>query len=344
MQKRKKLSKLILTFICLFTSVIVLAGCGGGQKQAAPKADDKFSIKIGYAYDEKLPMHLGAVKFAEMVAQRTNGNVQIKLFPNSTLGTPRDLTEGLQLGTIDMALVPTTSVSPYYNPIDVFYLPFIFQNKEHAYKVADGPIGQKLYDGLLKEKGIRTLAMYESGFRAITNSKRPIRKPEDLAGIKMRVADSPILISTFRNLGANCTPMALAELYTGLQQGTVDGQDNPIGNVYAFRYYEVQKYLTFSRHQWAGVMMIISEKTWKKLPAEYQKIITVAAKESESWERIEINAKEKEYLETIKKAGVQIIDLTPEETAVFQNKMKPLWTEFEEKGNKELVNAVSNAK
>ncbi|HHX51094.1 MAG TPA: TRAP transporter substrate-binding protein, partial [Clostridia bacterium] len=184
---KKRLMIMGLVMVLVATMLVGIVGCGGENKEPSSgetngqEPVEKITIKLGHPYDEKQPLHQGTVKFAEMVAERTDGNVEIKIFPNSTLGSSRDLAEGLQIGTIDMGLVPTTNVAPFYKPLDIFYFPFIFRDKEHAYKVADGPVGQQLYEGLLKEKGIRTLAMFESGFRTITNSKKPIRTPADFA-------------------------------------------------------------------------------------------------------------------------------------------------------------------
>ncbi|MGI6225947.1 MAG: TRAP transporter substrate-binding protein [Peptococcales bacterium] len=342
----------IFLILCLLISVpLVFTACSSektedsnGNASPEQKPVEKISIKLGHPYDEKQPLHQGTVKFAEIVAEKTNGNVEVNIFPNSTLGSSRDLAEGLELGTIDMGLVPSTNVAAFYKPLDIFYFPFIFRDKEHAYKVADGPIGQQLYEGLLNAKGIRTLAMFESGFRTITNSKKPIRTPEDFSGIKMRIVDSPINMATFKALGANGSPMAISEVFTALQQGTVDGQDNPIGNVYAYRYYEVQKHITLTEHQWAGIMLMINEKLWNKIPEEYQKIIAEAAKEAEAWQRKEINDKEGEFLEVMKQAGMEVTILTPEEKAKFQEKMQAVWTEFEDSVGKDIVEAVVNTK
>ncbi|MFZ7101602.1 MAG: TRAP transporter substrate-binding protein [Peptococcaceae bacterium] len=341
----------ILILGLLITTSFGITGCSSEKKEVSKDTGDaeqqpreKITIKLGHPYDEKQPLHQGTVKFAEIVAQKTNGNVEIKIFPNSTLGSSRDLVEGLELGTIDMGLVPTTNVASFYKPIDIFYFPFIFRDREHAYKVADGPIGQKLYEGLLNEKGIRTLAMFESGFRTITNSKKPIHTPADFSGIKMRIVDSPINLATFKALGANGSPMAISEVFTALQQGTVDGQDNPIGNVYAYGFYEVQKYITLTEHQWAGIMLMINDKTWNKIPDDYQKVIAEAAKEAEAWQRKEINAKEEEFLEIMQKAGMEVIQLTPEEKAMFQEKMKAVWDEFQDSVGKDIVDEVVNTK
>lgn len=338
----------LFMIVAALVAALGLAGCGkeSKPKAAAPeqKASGSTALKLGHVYDEKHPLHQGTVKFSELMKQKTNGAVDVKVFPNSTLGSSRDLIEGLKIGTIDMALVPSTNVATFYGPLDIFYFPFIFRDKEHAYKVSDGPVGQRIFDDMRQKTGIRTLAMYESGFRQITNSKKPIRVPEDFKGIKMRVVDSGINLETFKALGANGAPMAISEVFTALQQGTVDGQDNPIGNVYAFGYYEVQKYITLTEHQWAGIMLLVSEKAWGKLTPELQKALQAAADESEAWERAEINKNESGYLETMKKSGLQVIDLTPAEKKQFQDKMKVVWNKYESKVGKDLIDAVVNTK
>ena len=311
----------------------------GDQKEAA-----KFTFRLGHVYDEKQPLHQGVVMLSELVEKKTNGGFQIKVFPNSTLGAARDLTEGIQMGTIEMGLIPSTNVATFYNRLDVLYFPFIFRSSEHAYKVVDGPICDKLYQEMLGKTSIKMLGMYESGFRQVTNSKKAIRVPDDFKGVKMRVPENPINVDTFVALGANTTPMAISELFTALQQGTVDGQDNPIGNVYAYGFHKVQKYITLTRHQWAGIMLIIGDKTWGKLPPEYQKALSEAATESIAWERKAINEKELEFLELMKKDGLQVIQLTPQEQAQYQDKMKAVWEKHSSKVGKDLVDSIVDTK
>lgn len=254
--KRIRLGE-IAACMLLIVALFGVTGCGGGKtEKTAPKAQSEvINLRLAHAYDEKQPLHQGAMKMAAIVAEKTNGKVQIKLFPNSTLGSPREITEGMKNGTIDMGLIPTTNAAVFYNKLDLFYLPFLFSSKEQAYAVSDGPVGAKLYEEYRQKTGIKTLGMYESGFRQLTNSKKPVRVPADLAGLKIRSTDSPINVDTFKSLGVNTSPMAMGEIFTALQQGTVDGQDNPIGNVYALSFYKVQKYLTLTRHQWAGIMI-----------------------------------------------------------------------------------------
>ena len=337
-----------MLLVACFLAVDLLlgvTGCSGGKNdKAASTGNQVITLRLSHAYDEKQPLHQATVKFAEIVSQKTSGKVQIKIYPNSTLGTPREATEGVKLGTVDMALIPTTNAAVFYNKLDLFYLPFLFVNKEHAYAVSDGLVGNKLYEDFRQKTGIRTLVMLESGFRQITNSKKPIHAVNDMSGVKLRVTDSPINVDTFNSLGVISCPMAISELFTALQQGTVDGQDNPIVNVYTFGYYKVQKYLTLTRHQWAGIMMFISDKQWNKFTPEYQKILQSAATEVATWERKEINQKEKEYLDIMKKDGMKVIELTPTERKQFQDKMQAVWVKYQDKIGKDIIEAAVKTK
>jgi tripartite ATP-independent transporter DctP family solute receptor len=272
------------------------------------------------------------------------GHIKVNVFPNSTIGDARALVESMQIGVVDIALVPTTNAASFYPPLDIFYLPFMFRNAEHAYKVSDGPVGQELYDGMLKKVGIRTLAMYESGFRTITTKSTPVRKPDDMKGIKFRVVNNPLNVSTFKALGANPTPMPLSEVFTGLQQGTVDGQDNPVGNVVAFGFDKVQSYITLSHHQWAGIMFLIGDKTWAKLPPNVQELFKKTAVETQDWERKEVNRKDADFLAAMKANGMTVIELTDVETAMFQEKMKDVWEKYQSKIGEKLIKAAVETK
>lgn len=306
--------------------------------QPAPFPD--LQLKFGHPYNERHPLAQGARKFAEIVGKKTGDHIKIAVYPNSTIGSPRALMESMQIGVVDLALVPTTNAASFYHPLDLFYLPFLFRNSEHAYHVSDGPVGQELEAGLLKKAGLRTLAMYESGFRTITTRNTPVHQPDDMKGIKFRVVNSPLNIATFKALGANATPLPISEVFTALQQGTVDGQDNPIGNVVEFGYDKVQNYITLSDHQWAGIMFLISDKTWSKLPPSAQKVFQDAATETQNWEREEVNRKDAEYLSQMKAHGMNVIALTPAEKDAFQQKMQGVWEQYRNEIGDQLIKAA----
>lgn len=318
----------------------------GGFAVAAAQAQDypELDLKFGHPYAETHPLALGAQRFADAIAEKTDNKITINVFPNSTIGSSRDLVESLQIGVVDFALVPTTNVASFYPPLDIYYLPFIFRDKEHAYAVSDGEVGKKLYDGLLAETGIRTLAMYESGFRTITTAETKVEKPADMEGVKFRVVNNPLNVATFKALGANPTPMALSEVFIGLQQGTVDGQDNPVGNVKAFGFDSVQEYITLSNHQWAGIMFLADDKMWQELPEEIQTLFSDTALETQDWERKKLNEVEAEYLSEMEEAGMTVTRLSPEQAKAFQTAMEPVWTEYRDKIGAELIQSVVDTK
>lgn len=340
---RARLRRNILRGILLATGAAAMSLMApAGIQTAAAQATDapKMEMKFGHPYNESHPLAQGAVKFAEMIGKETGGNIKVNVYPNSTIGNPRALMESMQIGVVDIALIPTTNAATFYPPLDIFYLPFLFRDSAHAYKVADGPVGQELYEGMLKKVGIRTLAMYESGFRTITTKNTPVRMPDDMKGVKFRVVNNPLNVATFKALGANPTPMPLSEVFTGLQQGTVDGQDNPIGNVVAFGFDKVQSYITLSHHQWAGIMFLMSDKTWAKLPPKVQEMFKKAAIETQNWERAELQRKEAEYLKAMKAHGMTVIELTPAQTKAFQEKMKAVWDKYQGKIGEKLIKSA----
>lgn len=326
---------------CAAAAIIAVNGLAMTGAFAADMPE--MSLKFGHPYNESHPLAKGAQMFADIVAEKSGGAITIEVFPNSTIGSSRALVESIQIGVVDFALVPTTNVASFYPPLDIFYLPFLFRDKEHAYAVSDGPVGKALYADMLEKTGIRTLAMYESGFRTITTAKTKVETPEDMKGVKFRVVNNPLNVATFKALGANPTPMALSEVFTGLQQGTVDGQDNPVGNVKAFSFDKVQKFITLSHHQWAGIMFIADDKMWADLPDEVKALFQETALETQDWERKELNAVEAQYLSEMEADGMTVTRLTPEQAAAFQSAMEPVWEEYRDKIGAELIQSAVEA-
>ena len=300
----------------------------------------ELKLKFGHPYNETHPLGRAAQRFADSVKAERGGKFVVQVFPNSTIVSSRDLIEAMQINAVDLALVPTTNVASFYPSLDVFYLPFIFRDRQHAYAVADGKVGQDMFEEMRSQINIRTLAMLESGFRTITTRKKQIQTPEDMKGVKFRVINNPMNVSTFAALDAIPTPMALSEVFTALQQGIVDGQDNPVGNVKAFGFDKVQKFITLSNHQWAGIMFLTNDRKWGKYPQEVQNLLQNCADEVEAWERIELNNVEQQYLAGMEADGMTVTRLTPEQTAAFQSKMENVWNKYRNRIGAELIQAV----
>ncbi|MBZ4652998.1 MAG: tripartite ATP-independent periplasmic transporter solute receptor, DctP family [Peptococcaceae bacterium] len=329
---------LVWTLIVLF--VFSLAGCSSGQKAPEkPKEGEKYLLKLGHVANPANPYAQAAERLAQLVKERTNGNVEIQVFPSSQLGDQRDLLEGLQLGTVDATVTSSAVLAQFAPKAQVIDLPYLFRDKQHVYKVVDGPLAQEIFAGLDKV-GMVYMSTWENGFRHLTNSKHPITKPEDMKGLKIRVMENKVYIEMMKALGANPTPMAMGEVFTALQQKTVDAQENPISQIFASRFYEVQKYLTLDGHTYSPSVVVFSKKTIDKLPKEYVDIIKKTAEEVRDWERKKMADDEAMMLDTCKKNGMEIIELTPEQKKAFADAMKPVWAQFENVVGKDLIEKI----
>ncbi|PIE54409.1 MAG: C4-dicarboxylate ABC transporter substrate-binding protein [Dethiosulfovibrio peptidovorans] len=294
---------------------------------SALAADKSFSLKLGHSVPMTHPYHLGAEKFKEMVEKETNGAVSIRIFPNNQLGSgERDLLEGMQLGTVDLVVSSTGPMSGFEKKFMLFDFPFLFRDKNHAYKTLDGPIGQYVM-GLLEKKGIKGLAWYENGFRHLTNSKRAVKTPEDAEGLKLRTMENKVHMAIWKALGADPTPMAWGELFTALQQGVVDGQENPVPVVYTSKLYEVQGHFALTGHVFSPSMLLISKRVWDKMPEEYRDVLLQAAQESAVFERSEITRMEDEQVAKLKELGMTV---TYPDKEPFLKKTKVVYDQFRE--------------
>jgi len=300
----------VLVFLLLF---------GGISAEAAVQ------LKLGHSVSDQHPYHLGAQRFKEMVEKETKGAIEIALFPNNQLGTgERDLLEGLQLGTVDLYVGSTGPMGGFEKKFMLFDFPFLFKNKEQAYSVLDGEIGQYVM-GLLDKIGIKGLAWYENGFRHFTNSKRPVNTPEDVKGLKLRTMENKIHMALWRAMGADPTPMAWGEVFTALQQGTVDGQENPIPIIYVQKINEVQKHLAITGHVFSPAMIAVAKAKFDALPKEHQDIIMKAAKESALYQREQITKMENEQVQKLKDLGMLV---TTPDVAAFRETTKSVYDEF----------------
>ncbi|MEH8028994.1 TRAP transporter substrate-binding protein [Gallibacterium anatis] len=301
-------------------------------------AQAETTLRFGYEAPRSDTQHLAAKKFNELLKEKTKGEIKLSLFPDSTLGNAQAMISGVRGGTIDLEMSGSPNFSGLVPNLNVIDIPFIFQNKEHAYRVLDGEIGQ----GLLKEledKGLKGLAFWEVGFRSMTNSKHPIHTPEDVKGLKIRTNQNPMYVKAFQLLGANPVPMPLSELYTALETRAVDAQEHPIGIVWSVKLYEVQKYLSLTNHGYTPLLVVMNKAKFDGLSPELQKAIIESAQEAGKYQR-ELNAKKEiEILDKMKKAGVEVVeqvDMKPFKDAVEQ----PVRQFFIEKNGDSLIKAV----
>ncbi|AFP32241.1 MULTISPECIES: TRAP transporter substrate-binding protein [Marinobacter] len=289
---------------------------------------DPITLRLAHVVNEQDGFHIAAVKFQDLVAERTEGAVNIELYPNASLGDERTLLEGMQIGTVDMGVITNGPVANFVEEMAVFELPFLFPSPQAAYDVLDGPIGQELLDKL-SEVNLKGLAYAERGFRNLTNSERPVNTPEDMKGLRIRVMENPVYVDTFRALGANAIPMAWTEALTAMQQNTIDGQENPANVIHSFKLYETQDYMTLSRHTYAPAIFVMGMPVWNKLPEAAQAVVLQAAQEAAEHER-QVNAEmEFQQLAELREAGMQIND-TPDIKA-FQAAVVPVYEKYGEK-------------
>lgn len=303
----------------------------------------KTTLKLATVTPPHHAYSVGAKEFARLIKEGTNGEVVIKVYPGGQLGKgERELLEGEQVGTIDLAVTATGPVSNFSPDMGVVDLPFLFTSTDHVDKVLDGPIGRELLDGLDKA-GIKGLAFFENGFRNFTNSKRDLLTPGDFKGLKFRTMENPVHLASVRQLGAQAVPMSWGEVYTSLQTGVMDGQENPIAIIHAFKLSEVQKYLSLTGHFYSPAPLTMSLKKFKQLKPEWQELFLRAALKAAAFERKLIRDNEAKQLVDLKSQGMKISKV---DKAIFVEAMAPVYDKFGQKypGWKVILEKIRTAK
>jgi TRAP-type transport system periplasmic protein len=300
-----------------------------GLLASVAHAAEERNIKVGIGLTPDHPQGQAVTRFSELVAQKSDGKMKVKLFAGGALGNDVTMISALQGGTLEMTVPDTSTLVGQAGLKDfgLINLPLMFAKGEEADAVLDGPFGQKLL-AKLPEKGLIGLGFWENGFRHVSNSRRPIAKAEDFAGLKLRVIQNPLFIDTFTALGASAQPMPFPEVYTALEQKTVDGQENPLATILASKFYEVQKHAVLSGHIYSVWAFLVGKKFWDRLTPEEQKILADAAKEATDFERKTIRAFDAKALEELKSKGLQVTTLNEAETAKLREKTKPVWAKF----------------
>ncbi|MFO7910434.1 TRAP transporter substrate-binding protein [Vreelandella aquamarina] len=317
------MKKFALNTLALSVSLAIV-----GSANAADFDDmEPVTLRLAHVVNEQDGFHIAALKFEELVEERTEGKVDVEIYPNASLGDERTLLEGMQIGTVDMGVITNGPVANFVEEMAVFELPFLFPSNEAAYAVLDGPIGQELLDKL-SEVNLKGLAYAERGFRNLTNSERAVNSPADLDGLRIRVMENPVYTDTFRELGANAIPMAWTEALTAMQQGTIDGQENPVNVIHSFELNETQAHMTLSRHTYAPAIFVMGMPVWSQLPEAAQSVIEDAAQEAAEHER-QMNAEmEADQLAALREAGMQIND-SPD-LGAFQDAVAPVYEKYGE--------------
>ncbi|MEO7161156.1 MAG: TRAP transporter substrate-binding protein [Polaromonas sp.] len=273
------------------------------------------------------PIVIGMEKFAEVVKAKSGGKIKVNLFPGGVLGGDAPNVSALQGGTLEMVSINSGILASQVKEFAIYDFPFLFANSKEADAVVDGPFGKKMHDKL-QEKGMVGLSYYELGFRNMTNSKRPINKVEDFAGLKIRVIPNPINLDWVKALDANPTPMAFPEVYGAMEAKAIDGHENPFTVIHANKINEVQKYLTITNHVYNPQSVIISKKFWDTLSVSEKKIISDAAVESTKVQRQAARDASGTALEVLKKSGMQVTELPPAERDKLREKMRPVISKY----------------
>jgi tripartite ATP-independent transporter DctP family solute receptor len=351
-----KNKKLLFNNLTIIMITLMLSACGAGTKTPAaagpeagkevkneiktePKKEPQKTIRISNGLNEEHPMYLGSKKFADIINSKSNGRFKVEVFANATLGDDVKATDSVRSGTLEMvvtALSPLASMNKQFN---IFDFPFLFPNEKAADAVMDGEVGQKIASSL-EPHGLKLLAYFENGFRQVTNSVREIKSPDDMKGLKIRAVQNPLHLATFKALGANPTPMPFSEVFTAMESKTIDGQENPIPTIYLSKFYEVQKYVTLTGHLYGPHVMLINGKLWNSLSAEDKKMFEDAANEAKLLNRSENRKMDKQMVEQLRKAGMKVTELSPEQSKAFQDAVQPVYKQFEGEVGKELIDSV----
>lgn len=304
--------------IFLKTTLAALAIAAFGAAQAQDK-----TIKFATQNPKGHPLVMGMEKFAEIVTAKSGGKIKVNLFPGGVLGSDQANVSALQGGTLEMVTMNSGILASQVKDFSVYDFPFMFASTREADAVLDGPFGKKMH-AKLEEKGLVGLTYWELGFRNITNSKRPLLKVEDIAGLKLRVIPNPINVDWVKALDANPTPLPFPEVYAALEQKAIDGQENPVTVINANKFYEVQKFAAITNHQYNPQSVMISKKFWDTLSAAEKQIVQDAAVEAGKYQREQARSQVAAALDNMKKNGMQVTEFPAAEVLKFADRMKPV--------------------
>lgn len=283
-------------------------------------------------------------RFAKLVDAYTGGEIKLALFPNGQLGSEQETVQNCRLGTLDFSVAAINNITPFSPTVGLFTLPYLILSVDEAVTLTQGPIGEELVQNTIKSAGVRILGWSYSGFRRLSNSKRPITKPADLKGLTIRVPKNAIMIDSYKSWGVSPTPMAWDEVFTALQQKVLDGQDTPLITQYVMKFYEVQKYITKIRYVFLLEPLVMSERLFQRQSPEVQKILLRAGKEAQEFCRQFLILFEDSIEKELKGKGLEILDPADGEKEWIDKATKTVWPKFYKSvGGKEKVDAALKA-
>jgi len=306
---------------------LLLAGLVAAAPAINAQEIHERTIRFGHLNNPDHPISAGVKKFAELMAAKSGGKHTVREFPSNQLGNEMQQQSALQGGTQEMTAPAPTSLAGIVKEFGLLDLPFIVANSQQADALTDGPVGKMLF-AKLPDKGLVGLAFWDLGFRNVTNSKRPITKPEDLEGIKLRVIPNPVFLETFKTFKANPLPMPFSDLYSALDTRAVDGQENPFAVILSNKFFEVQKFLSTTNHVYTANTILISKKFWDRLSSVEQKLVQDAALEARDYQRkISRDAAQKAIGE-LRAKGMQVNEVPPAELGRMRQMVRPVHDKF----------------
>jgi tripartite ATP-independent transporter DctP family solute receptor len=340
---KSKLNRSVIAGLTIL-SMLTLAGCGtattNGSGTGAKGSSKPVEIKFATAGPEDHPYTIGSMKFKELVEAKSGGQIKVTLFPNGQLGGELQMAEAVKAGTIQMTAGTSDGPMPaFVKDMQVFSVPYLFRDDAHVWKVLDGEIGQQL-NKQMEAAGFKELGFWALGWRNFTNSKREIKSASDLKGLKIRVQESKVWIALTDALGAFAQPIAFNELYTALQQGVVDGEENPPASIKSTKLYEVQKYMTLDRHTFAPGSILMNLSFFNNLTPQQQQWVQEAVKESEPYQRQKIAATEKSDIEFLKTK----MNVTEPDSQSFVDATKDIPNKISDLVSSDLINKVKAVK
>ena len=319
------------------TRVIRMAALAAALSTAGVAAQAQTVLKIGYATSPTSHYGVGSTAFCEEIEKGTEGRYSCQHFPSSALGGEREMIESVQLGTLDLVNTSTGPLGNFVPEVKIVDIPFLFRDYDHARKVMDGDIGQGLL-AEMQEKGLVGLAWTENGFRHMTNNVRPIVQASDASGLKMRTMENKVHMDGYKTFGILPTPMAFPELFTALQQGTVDGQENPIPVILASKFSQVQKHLSLTNHVYSPAVLILSPSVWGQLSDADKQVFLDAAKVASTAQRKKVNDDEANGIAILKQDGMQVVEQV--DGASFRQAVTPAYIEYANEFGADNIRAI----
>ena len=297
----------------------------------------EYTIKFSHVVAEDTPKGQGAKYFEKIVEERTDGQVEVQVYPNAALYNDREAIEALKMNAIQIAAPSFSKFTGFVPELQIFDMPFLFNGREHLYRFMESDVGQELLE-LVKARGLVGLAYWDNGFKQLSLDSHALIEPEDAAGQKFRIMSSKVLEEQFKAVDASPQVLPFSEVYSALQQGVVDGQENTLSNIYTKKFHEVQNYMTVSNHGYLGYMLVTNQMFWNSLPEDLRQTIHQCALDATDYTNKKAAALNESYLEKIKESGsVEIHQMTPEERKMWKEEMMEIYPEFYDVIGKERI-------